>query len=245
MAVPGSPLDPRAQGCNLLIREGATLVQSAEDILEAIRPIDSRAVRAPGIGFGSGRPPDASDGERRTITELLGPVPVAVDELIRQSGLAPAVVQTVLLELELRGQAGAARGREGEPGMTGDRNARVARWIFLVAGIYGLIMLLPLYFAERVFADMGYPPLDRPEMLYGFVGAASVMQLLYLLIAADPARYRPAMLVGVLGKLSYGVPVLLLFAGGRIDALTFWLSMPDLVWAVLFAAAWRITRDAA
>nr|WP_315382525.1 DNA-processing protein DprA [uncultured Sphingomonas sp.] len=101
MAVPGSPLDPRAQGCNLLIREGAILVQSADDIWEQVRPIDSRVVRAPGDRFGAAPPEDASDADRRRVTGLLGPVPVGVDELIRQSGCAPAVVQTVLLELEL------------------------------------------------------------------------------------------------------------------------------------------------
>lgn len=104
MAVPGSPADPRAQGCNLLIREGATLVQSAADILEQIRPIDPRMVRTPAHGYGAASPIDASDSERRVITGLLGPVPVAIDELIRQSGFAPAVVQMVLLELELGGR---------------------------------------------------------------------------------------------------------------------------------------------
>jgi DNA processing protein len=104
MAVPGSPLDPRAQGCNLLIREGATLVQSADDILEAVRPIDPRAVRSPYARFGAAPPVDASDGERRSVTGLLGPVPVGVDEIIRQAGLSPASVQTVLLELELAGR---------------------------------------------------------------------------------------------------------------------------------------------
>jgi DNA processing protein len=107
MAVPGSPLDPRAQGCNLLIREGATLVQSAEDVLEALRPLHL------GLGplgdkrdnYGSAPvPPDAADAERQTVADLLGPVPVSVDELIRQSGLVPAIVQTVLLELELAGR---------------------------------------------------------------------------------------------------------------------------------------------
>lgn len=104
MAVPGSPLDPRAQGCNLLIREGATLVQSVEDILEAVRPIDGRAVRSPAAGFGAEPPMDAEDGDRRRVTGLLGPVPVAVDELIRQAELPSPVVQTVLLELELSGR---------------------------------------------------------------------------------------------------------------------------------------------
>jgi DNA processing protein len=105
MAVPGSPLDPRAQGCNGLIREGATLVQNAADVLEQLRPIDARAaVRAPARGWGAPPPADASDAERQRIDSLLGPVPVAVDELVRQSGCAPAVVQMVLLEIELAGR---------------------------------------------------------------------------------------------------------------------------------------------
>ncbi|WP_052215615.1 DNA-processing protein DprA [Sphingomonas sp. ERG5] len=104
MAVPGSPLDPRAQGCNGLIRDGAILVQSAADVLETIRPIDARMVRAPGASFTGPPPQDASDTERRDLLSLLGPVPVAIDELIRQSGFAPAVVQMVLLELELAGR---------------------------------------------------------------------------------------------------------------------------------------------
>ena len=101
MAVPGSPLDPRAQGCNQLIRDGAILVQSAADILESIRPIDARMVRSPASHFDAMPPADPGDAERRTVTGLLGPVPVATDELIRQSGLPPAIVATVLLELEL------------------------------------------------------------------------------------------------------------------------------------------------
>lgn len=104
MAVPGSPIDPRAQGCNGLIRDGATLIQNAADILEQIRPIDGRMVRAPTTPFGAAPPDDASDADRRAIIALLGMVAVSVDELIRQSGLAPAVVQTVLLELELGGR---------------------------------------------------------------------------------------------------------------------------------------------
>lgn len=105
MAVPGSPLDPRAQGCNLLIRDGATLIQSAADILEAIGPIAGGMVSQPARSYG-GEPPssDASDKERQTILGLMGPVSVPVDELIRQTGFSPAVIQTVLLELELAGR---------------------------------------------------------------------------------------------------------------------------------------------
>ncbi len=104
MAVPGSPLDPRSQGCNNLIREGATLVQSVDDILEAIRPI-ANVMRAPPAPFHSSPvSADASDGERTVITDFLSHAPVAVDEIIRQSTLSPAVVHTILLELELAGR---------------------------------------------------------------------------------------------------------------------------------------------
>ena len=104
MAVPGSPLDPRAQGCNQLIRDGAILIQSAADVLETVRPIDPRMVRSPAARFGGAPPADPGDGERRAIIALLGPVPVAIDELVRQSALPPAIVATVLLELELAGR---------------------------------------------------------------------------------------------------------------------------------------------
>ena len=117
MAVPGSPIDPRAQGGNMLIREGATLVQSAADILELIRPIHPDGVRAPPSRFAGARGArgaDATDADRRSVTALLGPVAVGVDELVRQSGLSPAIVQTVLLELELAGRlARHAGGRVG------------------------------------------------------------------------------------------------------------------------------------
>ena len=109
MAVPGSPLDSRAQGCNALIREGATLVQSAADVLEAIRPMNDLLshVRAPADRWRA-EPTDAEadDTARRAITDLLGHTPVAVDEIVRQSGAHPAVVATVLLELELAGRLG-------------------------------------------------------------------------------------------------------------------------------------------
>ena len=80
-------------------------MQNAADILEAVRPIDARALRSPATAYGAPPPVgDASDRERAVVAELLSPVAVAVDELIRQSGLPPAIVQTVLLELELAGR---------------------------------------------------------------------------------------------------------------------------------------------
>ncbi|WP_294392687.1 DNA-processing protein DprA [uncultured Sphingomonas sp.] len=104
MAVPGSPLDPRAQGCNQLIRDGATLVQTAADVLDSLAPFGHAHVAAPPAGYRAGDAADASDADRRLVTGLLGPSPAPADEVIRLSGLVPAVVQLVFLELELAGR---------------------------------------------------------------------------------------------------------------------------------------------
>ncbi len=104
MAVPGSPLDPRAQGCNQLIRDGATLIQSAADVLETIRPIAGRVAQRVTDYRAERVSDDPSDAERQRVIDLLGHAPVQVDEIVRQSGLSPAMVQMVLLELELAGR---------------------------------------------------------------------------------------------------------------------------------------------
>lgn len=112
LAVPGSPLDPRAQGCNGLIRDGATLVQNAAEVMEAIRPglggvrsgrdLFSHVETVPGLAGMTGAEPDGA--ERARVEELLGPAAVPVDEIVRLSGLDPGAVQLVLLELDLAGK---------------------------------------------------------------------------------------------------------------------------------------------
>ncbi|NYZ11408.1 DNA-protecting protein DprA [Azospirillum sp. RWY-5-1] len=110
MAVPGSPLDPRCQGCNALIRDGATLVQSAEDVLTTLRDAHPPAAgeHQPDL-FAAARPavPDEAELERARplVLEALGPSPVAIDELVRGCQLSPSVVVAVVLELELAGRA--------------------------------------------------------------------------------------------------------------------------------------------
>jgi len=103
MAVPGSPLDPRAQGCNQLIRDGATLVQNAPDVVEAIRPFASQ-VRSPRVSFEPTLEQLNGHDALATVEELLGPSPVPVDEIIRLSGAPSGAVQLALLELDLAGR---------------------------------------------------------------------------------------------------------------------------------------------
>lgn len=109
MAVPGSPLDPRSRGCNQLIRDGATLVQDADDVAECLRPLDRRMAPPPPPLFrandaGEAGEYDPGDAARAAVLTLLSMSYVPVDELIRQSGVPAAAVQMTLLELELAGR---------------------------------------------------------------------------------------------------------------------------------------------
>ena len=105
MAIPGSPLDSRAHGCNQLIRDGAVLVQSPEDVMELLSGFDgnprSRFREAAPAWFASD---DELGEEPADIAGLLTTAPVAIDELIRQSAEPAAAVQLALLELELAGR---------------------------------------------------------------------------------------------------------------------------------------------
>src|SRR5207245_2726023 len=102
-AVPGSPLDPRAAGTNDLIKQGATLTTQASDVIDAVEPIMGRPLA---LREDDDEPltsePEADD--RARIVNLLGPSPILLDDLIRMAGTSPAIVRTVLLELELAGR---------------------------------------------------------------------------------------------------------------------------------------------
>jgi DNA processing protein len=108
-AVPGSPLDPRAGGTNRLLREGATLVTSAADVIEVLSPIVGHAkspptARAVAFEDAAMEPPPADDALRAKIIDLLNPTPVAIDDLVRTARAGAGDLQIVLLELELAGR---------------------------------------------------------------------------------------------------------------------------------------------
>src|SRR3954447_20056874 len=92
---------------------------------------------------------------------------------------------------------------------------KVAKWVFTLAAIYGVIVLVPPLFLEGMVAKMS-GPVTYPEYYYGFTLAALVFQVMFFIIGRDPVRFRPLMLVGVLEKLSFAVPVWLLYAQHRL-----------------------------
>lgn len=105
-AVPGSPLDPRAEGTNTLLKNGAIVTTSASDVIEALTPLDERAVPASRAQLPLFEPEDAialppSEDQRAQILSLLGPAPVDIDDIIAHTGLQPAQVHLAILELDL------------------------------------------------------------------------------------------------------------------------------------------------
>src|SRR5262249_36570814 len=104
--VPGSPLDPRTEGTNDLLKQGATLVTEAADVLNVVRPILGRRIdlSAQEPERPMSPPDEPPDDERARIVGLLGPTPVSLDDLVRLSGSSPTIVRVVLLELEIAGR---------------------------------------------------------------------------------------------------------------------------------------------
>jgi len=103
-AVPGSPLDPRAAGTNDLLKQGATLVTEAADVIQAVAPMMERPAMLPLREDDEPLEGDPNAGDRAQIISLLGPTPVSIDDLIRMSGTPASIVRTILLELELAGR---------------------------------------------------------------------------------------------------------------------------------------------
>ena len=115
--------------------------------------------------------------------------------------------------------------------------------VFLTAGIYGIIVLLPQYFLEGKIGRDYPPPITHPEHFYGFIGVALAWQFVFLIIARDVQRYRLLMLPAILEKLSFGLAAVALYATGRAAPSVAAVGSIDLVLAVLFALAYRMTRE--
>lgn len=123
-----------------------------------------------------------------------------------------------------------------------DKSAmKFARRVFLIAGIYGLLVLLPLYFLEEKTGRDYPPPITHPEYYYGFIGVAAAWQVLLLIVSTDPIRYRAMMVPPMLAKGSFVIAVTVLFLQQRVSSTTLGASMIDLLLVILFVIAYLKT----
>ncbi len=120
---------------------------------------------------------------------------------------------------------------------------KFAKIVFFVAGIYGLLILAPIYFMEgRIGRDLP-PAITHPEYFYGFLGAGLAWQVLFLLLSRDPVRYRPIILPSVLEKVSYGIALIVLFSQNRLAPSVLAIGSLDWLFAFLFLAAYFTTKS--
>jgi hypothetical protein len=116
-----------------------------------------------------------------------------------------------------------------------------AKRVFLVAGVYGLLLLPPQYFLEDRLGRDYPPPITHPEHYYGFLGVAIAWQLAFLVIARDPQRYRLMMLPAVAEKFSFGLAAIALFLAQRVPGAVLGFGVADLTFGLLFIMAFRRT----
>jgi hypothetical protein len=119
---------------------------------------------------------------------------------------------------------------------------RFAKIVFLVAGIYGLLILTPMYFLENKIGRDTPPAITHPEYFYGFVGVALAWQLLFLVLSSDPVRYRAMILPSIVEKVSYGVALVVLYSQHRLPLSALSIGSADWIFAFLFLAAYFTTR---
>lgn len=119
---------------------------------------------------------------------------------------------------------------------------RFAKRLFLIAGIYGVLAVAPLFFLEGAIGEQYPPAVTHPEFYYGFAFAALAWQAVYLIMSRDPVRFRPMIPAAMIGKVGFGLSVLVLFALGRLPLAGVPLPSIDLVLAALFAWAYMGLR---
>ncbi|HYL64686.1 MAG TPA: hypothetical protein VE077_18895 [Candidatus Methylomirabilis sp.] len=115
---------------------------------------------------------------------------------------------------------------------------RFAKIVFWIAGIWGLLVITPLYFIFDLIGRQDPPPITHPGFYYGFAGTALAWQVAFCFIATDPTRYRPLILPSVLEKAAYGIAVITLVLQGRMHHSDLVFAGTDILLGVLFVIAY-------
>src|SRR5688572_20520736 len=118
---------------------------------------------------------------------------------------------------------------------------RFASVVFRIAGIWGIVVLTPLYFLVDVTGRRYGAPVDYPQFFYGFLSVAMAWQIAFLVIASNPARFRALMIPSVVEKLGHVAGVAVLYGQGRLPAADATAAVPDLVLGILFIVAFAAT----
>jgi hypothetical protein len=119
---------------------------------------------------------------------------------------------------------------------------KFARVVFIGAGIWGLLVLTPLYWLVDITGRRYAPPVDYPHFFYGFFGVALAWQLAFLVIGSDPKRFRPLMIPAMFEKFAYVVTLIVLYGEGRIPVADAQAAVPDGLLGVLFVIAYLKSR---
>ncbi|MGD9588785.1 MAG: hypothetical protein AB7Q37_03100 [Pyrinomonadaceae bacterium] len=115
---------------------------------------------------------------------------------------------------------------------------KFTRYTFLIAGVYGLLVLVPQYFLESQIGADNPPGITHPEFFYGFIGVAAAFQLVFILIGTDPVKYRAMIIPSIVEKFSFVVAILALLLAGRASGPILIGAAIDGLLGVLFAFCW-------
>ena len=115
---------------------------------------------------------------------------------------------------------------------------RFAKYTFLIAGIYGLLALLPMYFTEAQYGVDNPPAITHPEFYYGFIGVAVAFQIVFIIISRDPFKYRTLILPSIIEKFSFVIAVAILVYAGRTSGLIVIGAGIDALLGTLFSISW-------
>jgi len=119
---------------------------------------------------------------------------------------------------------------------------KFAKIVFRVAGIWGFLVLTPLYFMFDLIGRNDPPPITHPGFFYGFVGVALAWQIAFIAIATDPVRFRPLMIPSILEKVGWSAAVIVLVVQGRMHKSDMVFAGTDLLLGVLFVIAYFKTH---
>ena len=120
---------------------------------------------------------------------------------------------------------------------------KFAKAVFVIAGIWGILVITPLFFMFDLIGRQDPPPITHPGFYYGFVTAALAWQIAFFLIARDPVRLRPFMTPAMIEKFGYGIVVIALFLQNRMHASDLVFGGVDLLLGILFIAAFSKTKN--